>query len=61
MAGEVRGKGPSAPHTMSLINLLYTRPGGRYSPGGRSGVHRAAGGGICAKNPEVPRVIPEKV
>ena len=37
MAGEVRAKGPSTPHTMSLINVLCTRPGGRYPRGGARG------------------------
>ena len=61
MAGEVRAKGPSTPHTMSLMNVLYNRPGGRHSGGGgRPGVYRAAGGKF-ARNPEVSHVTPEKV
>ena len=54
--GEARAKGPSTPHTMSLINVLCTRPGGRYPRGVARG-HSGPRGGKTARNPEVSHVV----
>ena len=54
--GEARAKGPSTPHTMSLIYVLCTRPGGRYPRGVARG-HGGPRGGKTARNPEVTHVV----
>ena len=54
--GEARAKGPSTPHTMSLIYVLCTRPGGRYPRGVARG-HSGPRGGKTARNPEVSHVV----
>ena len=54
--GEARAKGPSTPHTMSLIYVLCTRPGGRYPRGVARG-HGGPRGGKTERNPEVSHVV----